>query len=147
MTKEPDIIAVDDKGRPTVLVEVRARALDLAKALPQAAAIAVEHHLPVAYLILVGPQFITLYKRSVAGSFDHPATSLPTEEVLAEYDATYASRKVFDTYLESLVEAWLRDLAYHWHSDTPPGSSDAAVREMAASLAGGTTLREPRLAG
>ncbi len=42
-------------------------------------------------------------------------------------------------YLETLVEAWLRDLAYHWKSETPPESEKLAEIGLLQRLEGGTT--------
>jgi hypothetical protein len=34
----------------------------------------------------------------------------------------FLNREMRERYLTTLVEVWLRDLAYHWKSETPPGS-------------------------
>ena len=44
--------------------------------------------------------------------------------------------------LETLVEAWLRDLAYHWNSPEPPGETALAEVGLLERLEGGTTVSE-----
>jgi len=45
---------------------------------------------------------------------------------------------VFESYLLTLVEAWLRDLAYHWKSEDPPGSEELGKAGLIEKLEGGT---------
>ena len=49
--------------------------------------------------------------------------------------------RVFEDYLLTLVEAWIRDLAYHWKSEAPPGSQELEQAGVLQTLAGGTTQR------
>jgi hypothetical protein len=48
---------------------------------------------------------------------------------------------VFESYLLTLVEAWLRDLSYHWKSENPPGSEELRSAGLLKRLEGGTTQR------
>jgi hypothetical protein len=50
-------------------------------------------------------------------------------------------KRVFESYLLTLVEAWLRDLAYHWNSEDPPGSEELGRAGLLEKLEGGTTQR------
>lgn len=43
-----------------------------------------------------------------------------THEVMSEYDSEFAHKRISESYLEILVESWLRDLAYKWKTDNPP---------------------------
>ncbi|MFM8006669.1 MAG: hypothetical protein ACKO86_17400, partial [Dolichospermum sp.] len=46
--------------------------------------------------------------------------TFPTHEVLCEYDPEFSHKKrIFEYYLETLVEGWLRDLAENWKTDHP----------------------------
>ena len=60
-------------------------------------------------------------------SSDAPSTS----EILKLYAPEFAGRdmprgspQTFRNYFTTLVEAWLRDYAFHWKSKEPPGSED-----------------------
>src|SRR4051794_19968393 len=46
---------------------------------------------------------------------------LNTVETLRRYDPEFGTKRVYQGYLVALVDAWLRDLAFRWKSDAPPG--------------------------
>jgi len=46
--------------------------------------------------------------------------TFPTHEVMSEYDSQFQNKRISESYLEILVESWLRDLAYNWKTDNPP---------------------------
>jgi hypothetical protein len=48
-------------------------------------------------------------------------------------------KRMFDFYLETLVKSWLRDLSYHWNSDTPPAYNELAKIGLLPLLEGGHT--------
>jgi hypothetical protein len=50
--------------------------------------------------------------------------TFPTHEILSEYDQEFSNKKIFEYYLETLVEAWLRDLASNWKTEHPPKSQE-----------------------
>ena len=66
---------------------------------------------------------------------------LDTRQVLQHYDLEFPGKRVFESYLLTLVEAWLRDLAYHWKSENPPGSEELGRAGLLERLEGGTTQR------
>jgi len=67
--------------------------------------------------------------------------------VLRHYEAEFGTKRIFELYLTALVEAWLRDLAYHWKSEKPPASEQLAAIGLLQQLAGGTTQLEVALNG
>jgi hypothetical protein len=67
--------------------------------------------------------------------------------VLRHYDAEFSNKRIFELYLTTLVEAWLRDLAYHWKSEKPPASEQLAAIGLLQQLEGGTTQPEVALGG
>jgi hypothetical protein len=66
---------------------------------------------------------------------------LDTPKVLSHYDPDFAGKRIFEFYLLTLVEAWLRDLAYHWKSPNPPGSEELQAAGFLGRVEGGTTQR------
>jgi len=62
-----------------------------------------------------------------------------TAAVLSRYDADFSGKRIFEPYLLTLVEAWLRDLAYHWKSPSPPGSNELKSLGFLNRIEGGTT--------
>jgi hypothetical protein len=79
--------------------------------------------------------------RSERGALEEPIVRLDTREILQFYDPEFPGKRVFESYLLTLVEAWLRDLAYHWKSENPPGSAELERVGLLERLQGGTTQR------
>ncbi|MBD2567818.1 hypothetical protein [Anabaena lutea] len=52
--------------------------------------------------------------------------SLKTNDILSIYDPEFSQKRIFNFHLETLVQSWLRDLAYHWNSDRPPAYDEVA---------------------
>jgi len=65
--------------------------------------------------------------------------SLRTNDILSNYDPESPHKRMFDFYLETLVKSWLRDLSYHWNSDTPPAYNELAKIGLLPLLEGGHT--------
>lgn len=76
-----------------------------------------------------------------------PICTLKTGAVLSQYDSSFTEKRIFHPYLTRLIEAWLRDLAYHWKTETPPASAEMAAIELLPLLAGGTTKTDVVLSG
>lgn len=68
--------------------------------------------------------------------------SLKTSDILSYYDADFSNKRIFSLYMETLVEAWLRDLAYHWKSEFPPASKELADIGLLSQLEGGKTYSQ-----
>jgi hypothetical protein len=94
----------------------------------------------VDFVMTVDPASIHLYR--VDGSdLGRPIVYLETPQILQHYDLEFPKRRVFESYLLTLVEAWLRDLAYHWKSENPPGAEELQRAGLLEKLEGGTTQR------
>jgi hypothetical protein len=94
----------------------------------------------VAFVLAIDPNHIELYRPGAEG-LGEPVVRLDTRQVLQHYDPALPGKRVFEPYLLTLVEAWLRDLAYHWKSENPPGSEELAQAGLLEKLEGGTTQR------
>ncbi|WP_071188216.1 type I restriction enzyme HsdR N-terminal domain-containing protein [Trichormus sp. NMC-1] len=71
--------------------------------------------------------------------------SLKTNDILSTYDSEFSQKRIFDFYLETLVKSWLRDLSYHWHSETPPGYHELIKIGLLPLLEGGHTYIQENL--
>jgi hypothetical protein len=78
-----------------------------------------------------------------------PLATLSTLDVLGFYDpsfvgkaSTSGSKRIYAEYVMTLVEAWLRDLAYHWKSERPPGIDELSKTGLVERLEGGMTRRD-----
>jgi hypothetical protein len=74
-----------------------------------------------------------------------PISSLSTPEVLSAYEPDFSRKRIFEFYLVRLLEAWLRDAAYHWKSDSPPGSAELRKVGLLERVEGGTRVAEPEV--
>ncbi len=95
---------------------------------------------PVAFVFTIDPNCIHLY-RPARENLGEPIVHLDTRLVLQHYDPEFSRKRVFEFYLLTLVEAWLRDLAYHWKSENPPGSEELGRAGLLEKIEGGTTER------
>jgi len=146
MAKE-DIIAEDRDGNPILIVEVRVTDAS------QANFVEFLHRFVKAaptfeFAIFVDLEQIVVMKSDLANT-QSPLVTLKTLDVLRFYDpdfagtnSKYGSIGIFRDYVKTLVEAWLRDLAYHWKSQTPPGVEELAGTGLLELLEGGMTRRD-----
>jgi hypothetical protein len=87
-----------------------------------------------------------LYRKEAEGPAK-PIWTSPSANILVQYDPDFGNGRIFGHYLATLIEGWLRDLAYHWNSATPPAQDEMAAIGLLERLEGGTTLSEVWLAG
>ena len=149
-----DIVALDRDGNPVLLVEVKgARELSESKRhaiLSDLNNLARSFSVP--YIMFADLNNIDVYspKETLDPNrewFNSPLMKASTSMVLPEYDPEFSKKstekgRIFSHYLERLIEGWLRDIAYHWKSDTPPFSSKLKEIGLAEKLSDGTTFSE-----
>jgi glycerophosphoryl diester phosphodiesterase len=115
-----DIVAYDQFDVPLLVVEIKRsgdirsveRLVEDTKRYVSAAA------RKAPFFLIVTPREIDLFRReaeewTLAYTFD-------TADVLRRYDQRYGDEPVYESYLASLVQVWLNDIAYNWHEGTPP---------------------------
>ncbi len=133
-----DAAVVDRENQPVALIEVKEHPIEKwATSLPGQLAKFAER---VPFLLTIDPNRISLY-RPAGEDLGEPIAHLDTRQVLQHYDPEFSRKRVFEAYLLTLVEAWLRDLAYHWKSENPPGSAELGGTGLLEKLEGGTTQR------
>jgi hypothetical protein len=133
-----DAAVVDRENHAIALVQVKAHPVERwAAILPGQLAKFSE---PAAFVLTIDPNRIHLY-RPAGENLGEPIADLDTPQVLQHYDPEFPRKRVFEPYLLTLVEAWLRDLAYHWKSENPPGSEELERAGLLEKLEGGTTQR------
>ena len=133
-----DAAVVDRENHAVVLVQVNTHPVETwATILPKQLAKFAER---VAFVLTIDPNCIHLY-RPGQQNLGEPIVRLDTQQVLQHYDPEFPRKRVFESYLLTLVEAWLRDLAYHWKSEEPPGFEELGRAGLLEKLDGGTTQR------
>jgi hypothetical protein len=140
-----DFVAYDKAGKPILFGETRSM-----KASPEATQQLMAYldasRSKIPFAMLADPDQINLYRKDA----DRPAElvwSSRSADVLSRYDPEFGNTRIFARYLRALIEAWLRDLAYQWKSETPPAQDEIAAIGLLERLEGGTTRSEVWLAG
>lgn len=143
-----DTVALGADGEPVLLVRVTTRPPDESYAQEYLAEAFANFRTPgesPPYAMVAGLEEITLF-RWEKNTLTEPILSLPTVDILSFYDPEFGHKQVFSYYLTTLIEAWLRDCAYHWKSETPPGYEQLRSTGLVECLENGTTIREGRIA-
>lgn len=136
--REFDAVVTDRDDRIVALVEVKAHpATNWPEILP---AILARFSEPIDFVLAVDLHEILVY-RVERGRLGERLATFSSPEILSHYDPGFASRRIFEPYLTTLAEAWLRDLAYHWKSGSPPGAEQMGEIGLLRRLEGGTTVR------
>lgn len=141
-----DIIAFNKDNEPILLVEVKSNELKSKNNLYNQAIEQIIFYLNVAnklihFGMLVTPENIQIYQWDGI-NLSKPILCLQTADVLSHYEAEFKKKKIFHLYLTTLVEAWLRDLAYHWKSQSPPATKELEAIGLLEKLVNGTTQAE-----
>ncbi|MEP0751126.1 type I restriction enzyme HsdR N-terminal domain-containing protein [Trichocoleus sp. Lan] len=141
----PDIIACNREGQTVLVVEVKATQLKDSKA-KQWAIEKLKSYLQAAntkipFAMLADLKNIEIFQWDGA-NLSESVSVLKTVTVLNHYDPEFSSKRIFWNYLKTLIEAWLRDLAYHWKLENPPASEELAGIGLLQVLEDGDTYAE-----
>ncbi|MBO1061567.1 MAG: hypothetical protein ACK5GT_12265 [Aphanizomenon sp.] len=121
-----DITAWDKNGNKLLVSKVRARniAEDITAKVEDILKFEYEHNkVIIPYAMTATREEIKIFQWD--GEKLENVYTFPTHEVLSEYDPEFSHKKrIFEYYLETLVEGWLRDLADNWKTDNPPKSEE-----------------------
>ncbi|WP_066375172.1 MULTISPECIES: type I restriction enzyme HsdR N-terminal domain-containing protein [unclassified Anabaena] len=102
------------------------------------------------FIMLATTENITIFIWD-GNDFSDPIVSLNTENILCNYDEEFSelrnNNRISGFYLETLVEAWLRDLAYHWKSEQPPEFARLQEIGFSQKIEGGITYSQVNLNG
>lgn len=143
-----DVIAYDKHGQIVVLVEIKARhlrnRLDQEAVRAQLKAYLQDRELAVPFVMLVDFDQIQIFGWN-GTELSEPLSSFAAEVILRRYDPEFGQKQIFEFYLATLVEAWLRDLAYHWKSEELPEAKQLAAIGLLDKLVDGTTQSEVAL--
>ncbi|WP_414551413.1 hypothetical protein [Anabaena sp. CCY 0017] len=129
---EPVIVAKDKNEHPVLMIDLRFSPLYSATDLKLEK---MEEYQNVPFLMFVNSQIIKIFKTA---DFKEVAT-LPTQEVLLYYNPEIADKMLFQSSLITLIQAWLRDLAYHWKSQEPPFVKEIKEIDLFDYLIDGST--------
>lgn len=136
-----DVLAVGRDGRPVLVVEVKVRPHNTDDTKAQLWQAARSNSAPFA--LLATEKKLTLFR--VNEKTLDLICEFDTLHVLSHYDPSLDLQRPFPDYVESLLQAWLRDLAYNWKSAEPPALTELRGAGLAQLLEGGDASSEVRL--
>ncbi|MTJ08029.1 hypothetical protein [Anabaena sp. UHCC 0204] len=121
-----DITAWDKNGQKLLVSKVRARDIveDITGKVKDILKFEYEHNrVIIPYAMTATREEIKFFQWD--GENLEDVYTFSTPEVLSEYDPEFSHKKrIFEYYLEVLVEGRLRDLADNWKTDNPPKSEE-----------------------
>ncbi|HYW21641.1 MAG TPA: type I restriction enzyme HsdR N-terminal domain-containing protein [Nodularia sp. (in: cyanobacteria)] len=139
---EVDIIATDKHGEIVLIVEAKAQKLQTkSSAISQLKSYLNTLEANNAFAMLADLDEIEIFKVNQENDFKK-ILSLKTVNILKYYDAEFPVKKIFALYFITLLEAWLRDLAYHWKSVKPPASEELATIGLLDMIKQGDTYSQ-----
>lgn len=116
-----DITAWDKNDQKLLVSKVRARDIqeDIVSKIKEIVTGEKEQNqVIVPYAMIATPKIIQIFTWN--GEKLENNYNFSTSEVMSIYDQEFSDKRISESYLEALVEGWLRDLAYNWKSETPP---------------------------
>ncbi len=141
-----DLVAVDKEEQTILIGGVRAHPVAESDATEELTTNLRALREPPPFALFVDPAQIRLFRWD-GNSLSEPVYTLATIDVLRYYDPDLGQRRVFEAYLTTLVESWLRDLAYHWKSERPPATDELSEVGLLKLLEGGGTLSNVEMCG
>lgn len=138
-----DFVAKDKDGNIVLIGEVKTNNLR-GYAKEQLKHYLSQYHGRVSFGMLVDTENIQIFRWDEQ-ELSEPIQVLSTEDILQFYDPKFGQKQIFESYLTTLIEAWLRDLAYHWKSPNPPAAVVMEEIGLLAHLTDGTTEEEVEL--
>ncbi|MEH2362800.1 hypothetical protein [Nostoc sp.] len=131
-----DITGWNKNGQKLLVSKIRARDIqeDIKSKVEEILNFEHEHNqVIVPYAMTATPENINFFKWD--GKNLETVYTFPTHEVMSEYDSEFANKRISEFYLQTLVESWLRDLAYNWKTDNPPKSQELKQIDFVEKLA------------
>ncbi|AFW94681.1 MULTISPECIES: type I restriction enzyme HsdR N-terminal domain-containing protein [Nostocales] len=144
----PDIMFTNKDDQIILLVEIKAKKLTTSSkenAISQLNKYLQNIRLDILFAMLVDLEKINIFAVTDDKNIQNTLLSLKTNDILSNYDPEFSEKMIFDFHLETLVKSWLRDLSYHWHSDTPPAYNQLAKIGLLPLLEGGHIYIEGNL--
>jgi hypothetical protein len=139
-TVPADIVALDAQDRPVLLVRLASTPIEEDYAAGEVIQALRKSLAPIPFAMIVGRRDIRVFAWD--GEHLRERFSLPTSETLRFYSESYDPERSSASYIETLIGAWLRDAAYQWKSESPPGRKSMEAAQLWDRLAGGITISE-----
>jgi hypothetical protein len=129
---DPSIVAKNKDDEPILMIDVRAADF---YALTDINILKMENYKHIPFLMFVNSNVIRIFKTP---NFEE-VLRLNTKETLKFYAIEITRKWVSTSFTMGMIEAWLRDLAYHWKSENPPHQEEIKNIGLLDHLTNGTT--------
>ncbi|HEY9798921.1 MAG TPA: type I restriction enzyme HsdR N-terminal domain-containing protein [Leptolyngbyaceae cyanobacterium] len=137
IAKYIDIFVTNRDGNIVLLFEVKANKVPLNSSNSQINS-CLRKIKNVRFVMLANLEEIHVFQVKNNKLFDNDIC-LMTSDILSYYDDEFNQKRIFQFYLVTLLEAWLRDLAYHWKSEKPPAAKKLEKIGLLQEIEGGDT--------
>ncbi len=140
----PDFLALDKDRQIVLIAEIKGFPFNFqeTKAKKYATLRLIDYlhsaNILIPFAMLVDVNNILILKWD-GNNLSEPVISINTADVLIDYDPKFRDKRIFSLYLKGLIEAWVRDLAYHWKSEIPPFTKEMMAIGLLQLLEDGTT--------
>lgn len=140
----PDVVALDKEGQVILIAQIKGFPFDSNRnKTKENAILQLIDYFQAAKKLINFAMFVDLenilFFRWDGSNLSEVILSLNTADVLSHYEPEFRKIQVFNLYLTTLTEAWLRDLAYHWQLEIPPASKEMSDIGLLQLLKDGTT--------
>ena len=118
-TYAPKLIATGQDNNPILIADIRIEpySLELTENILSSWA---QQSPNIAFQMLANLQSISIFKKFDTNS----VVVINTTDILNIYEPDFENTRIFPHYLTTLIEAWLRDILYHWNSQHPPAEKE-----------------------
>ncbi|MTJ09327.1 MULTISPECIES: hypothetical protein [unclassified Anabaena] len=128
----PSIVAKDQDEQPILMIDVRFSGMYSS---PDLHILKMEQYQHIPFLMFVNSHVMRIFK---SPTFTEVAR-FDTKKILGYYDPESIEGIIYQSTLITLTQSWLRDLAYHWKSATPPYIEEMKEIGLFTLLFDGTT--------
>jgi len=129
---QPSIVAKDKDDQPILMIDVRFSGMYSS---PELNILKMEQYQHIPFLMFVNSNVMRTFKSPTfveVSRFD-------TKKVLGHYNPKSIEGIIYQSTLITLIQSWLRDLAYHWKSENPPYIEEMKEIGLFTLLFDGTT--------
>ena len=128
----PSIVAKDKDDKSILIIDVRFSAMYSS---PDLKILKMEEYQHIPFLMFVNSHVMRIFKSPTFAE----VARLDTKKILGHYNPKSIEGIIYQSTLITLTQSWLRDLAYHWKSETPPYIEEMKEIGLFTLLFDGTT--------